>query len=100
MLKYVFAFFAFIVVTLAPVYADEGYIPYFPDFLEPDGIGFRGTASLRVSNCWADFECVGEFEYLDAPKGTTFAAARSYTKSSPVTLEYNKKYFFKKLFYI
>ena len=99
MLKYVFAFFAFVMVTLASLHADEGYIPFFPDFLEPDGIGFRGPASIRASNCWADFECVGEFEYLDAPKGTTFAAARSYTKSSPVTLEYNKKYFFKKLFY-
>ena len=47
MLKYVFAFFAFILVSLAPVSADEGYIPYFPDFLEPDGIGFRGTAEFK-----------------------------------------------------
>ena len=47
MLKYVLAFFVFIVVSLAPVFADEGYIPYFPDFLEPDGIGFRGTAEFK-----------------------------------------------------
>ena len=98
-MKHLLVLFAFILVSLAPVYADEGYIPYFPDFLEPDGIGFRGPASIRASNCWADFECVGEFDIRDAPKGTTFAAATSYTKSSPVKLEYNKKYFFKKLFY-
>ena len=47
MLKHVLAIFVFIVVSLAPVCADEGYIPFFPDFLEPDGIGFRGTAELR-----------------------------------------------------
>ena len=40
-MKYVLAFFVIIVVSLASVYADEGYIPYFPDFLEPDGIKFR-----------------------------------------------------------
>ena len=44
MLKYVLALLALVVVSLAHVYADEGYIPYFPDFLEPDGIGFRGPA--------------------------------------------------------
>ena len=52
MLKYVFAFFAFIVVSLASVHGDEGYIPYFPDFLEPDGIGFRGPADIGIDNCW------------------------------------------------
>ena len=41
MLKHVLAFFAFIMVSLASVYADEGYIPYWPDFLEPDGITLR-----------------------------------------------------------
>ena len=40
MLKHVLAFFAFLALSLAPVYADEGYIPYFPDFLEPDGIKY------------------------------------------------------------
>ena len=99
MLKYVFAFFAFIMVSLAPVFADEGYIPFFPDTLEPDGIGFRGPSSIKSQTCWSDFECAGEPEKLVPPKGSTFAGARSYTKSSPVTLEYNKKYFFKKLFY-
>ena len=53
MLKYVFAFFAFIVVSLAPVYADEGYIPYFPDALEPDGIGFRGPSEIISQYCWS-----------------------------------------------
>ena len=54
MLKHILAFLALILVSLAPVYADEGYIPYFPDFLEPDGIGFRGPASIIGGNCWAD----------------------------------------------
>ena len=43
MLKHVLAFFAFIMVSLASVYADEGYIPYWPDFLEPDGITLRSA---------------------------------------------------------
>ena len=51
MLKNVLAFFAFIMVSLAPVYADEGYIPFFPDFLEPDGIGFRGPTELLYRSC-------------------------------------------------
>ena len=51
MLKHVLAFFVFIVVSLTPVNADEGYIPYFPDFMEPDGIGFRGTAEYSIVNC-------------------------------------------------
>ena len=55
MLKYVFAFFAFILVTLASVFADEGYIPYFPDFLEPDGIGFRGPAENVTRHCWSEY---------------------------------------------
>ena len=38
MLKYVLALFVLIVVSHASVCADEGYIPFFPDFLEPDGI--------------------------------------------------------------
>ena len=53
MLKYVFAFFAFILVSLAHVFADEGYIPYFPDFLEPDGIGFRGPEEHYNKACWS-----------------------------------------------
>ena len=43
MLEHVLAFFAFIMVSLASVYADEGYIPYWPDFLEPDGITLRSA---------------------------------------------------------
>jgi len=107
------AFFIFIVVYLSPVFADEGYIPFFPDALEPDGIGFKGPASLRATNCWADHECIlglssGGLRYLvrsenlnveGVHKGNAFAAARSYTKSPPVSLEYNKTYVFKKLFY-
>ena len=44
MLKHVLTFFAFIMVSIAPVSADEGYIPFFPDFLEPDGIGIRADS--------------------------------------------------------
>jgi len=64
--KHLLVFFAFIVVSLAPVYADEGYIPFFPDFLEPDGIGFRGPASILSQTCWADHNCGGQLnkEYL------------------------------------
>ena len=51
MLKYVLALLALVVVSLAPVYADEGYIPFFPDFLEPDGIGFRGPTELLYRSC-------------------------------------------------
>ena len=54
MLKYVLAFFAFILVTLASVKADEGYIPFFPDFLEPDGIAIRdkskATQDILMTN--------------------------------------------------
>jgi len=101
MLKYVFAFFAFVMVSLAPLYADEGYIPFFPDFLEPDGIGFRGPASIKAQNCWADQNCSGDLEStVDAmPYGTSLSAGSSYTRSSPVTIEYRKDYFYKKLFY-
>ena len=89
------------VVSLAPVHADEGYIPFFLDALEPDGIGFRGPASIKAQTCWADQNCSGELEStIDAmPKGTSFSASRSYTRSSPVTIEYRKDYFYKKLFY-
>ena len=102
MLKYVFAFFAFILVSLAPVFADEGYIPYFPDFLEPQGIGFRGPSSTKAQICWADHNCSGEDlekTVFAMPKGTNISTVRNYTRSSPVTLEYKKNYFFEKLFY-
>ena len=45
-------YFFFIVVSLAHVYADEGYIPYFSDFLEPDEIGFRGSEVIIGVSCW------------------------------------------------
>ena len=112
-MKLSLAFLTVIVVYLSPVFADEGYIPFFPDALEPDGIGFRGPASLRSTNCWADYECIGGLSSGDlslliggtslnvsgTPEGETFAASSSYTRSPPVTLEYNKKYVFQKLFY-
>ena len=96
MLKYVLAFFAFILISIAPVSADEGYIPYFPDFLEPHGIGFRGPASIKSQTCWADHNCSGDLEIivLDFPAGTNFSAVRTYTRASPVTLEYRKNYIF------
>ena len=47
MLKHVLTFFAFIMASLAPASADEGYIPFFPDFLEPDGIGYRGPSEYQ-----------------------------------------------------
>ena len=106
MLKHVLAFFVFIVVSLAPVSADEGYIPFFPDFLEPDGIGFKGTATINTMHCWADYG--GPF-YEDipnpqkcgnnVPEGTTVARGENAVRSSPVSLEYRKNYIFKKLFY-
>ena len=96
MLKYVLALLALVVVPLAPVFADEGYIPYFPDFIEPDGIGFRGPASIKASNCWANYECKsGE----SLPEQKTSSQAISFTRSSPITFEYRKNYLFKKLFY-
>ena len=94
MLKHVLAFFVFIVVSLAHVYADEGYIPYFPDFLEPDGIGFRGPASIESKLCWSSAS-VCDSTRLGMPYSEGF----SHVRSSPITLEYRKNYFFKKLFY-
>ncbi len=41
MLKHVLAFLAFMMVSLVSVHADEGYIPFFPDFLEPNPIGWK-----------------------------------------------------------
>ena len=93
MLKYVLAFFAFILVTLASVSADEGYIPYFPDALEPDGIGFRGPSSIRSTTCWTETGCDAQ------PAGSSYSQAWSHDRTSPVTLEYRKNYFFKKLIY-
>jgi len=105
MLKYVFAFFAFILVSLAPVYADEGYIPYVPDFLEPDGIGFRGPAEIIYKSCMtgADIKGFDAFEdggcSDDTPIGVPYSQARSSVLSSPITIEYKKNYLYKRLLY-
>ena len=96
MLKHVLAFFVFIVVSLAPVCADEGYIPYFPDFLEPDGIGFRGTAESKFLGCWTTDSSSA---CSDNPKGTNYSEGETASKASPITLEYRTNYFLKKLFY-
>ena len=100
MLKYVLAFFAFIVVSLAPVYADEGYIPFFPDFLEPDGIGFRGPAESTYKACWSQINvketCPDDISREE--KGI-YSRGKTAVRSSPITFEYRKNYFFKKLFY-
>ena len=83
------------VVSLAPLYADEGYIPFFPDFLEPDGIGFRGPASIIGGSCWTSHsDCVSH------KPGMPFSAGTSVVRSSPITIEYRKNYFFEKLFYL
>ena len=91
MLKYVFAFFAFILVSLAPVHADEGYIPYFPDALEPHGIGFRGPAKIEMNSQWTTAS-----KYLNSGEGLgePFARGESRTLASPFTLEFRKNYFF------
>ena len=91
MLKYVFALFAFMLVSLAPVSADEGYIPYFPDFLEPDGIGFRGPAEIASRNCWSSYGTCSS-----GGGGDPFVKSRSYVRASPITIEFRKNYFFKK----
>ena len=63
MLKHVLTFFAFIMVSLATVSADEGYIPFFPDFLEPDGIGYIGPSEISKNDCWSNGNC--DFEKHD-----------------------------------
>ena len=115
MLKYVFTFFAFLVVSLAPVYADEGYIPYVPDFLEPDGIGFKGPSQIMYHNCWTSYSgyppyfppgdshfCSGhnpseQSTYI--PPNVPYSRSYNTVRASPITLEYRKNYFFKKLLY-
>ncbi len=100
MLKYVLAFFVFFVVTLAPVYADEGYIPYFPDFLEPDGIGFRGPAESHYKACWSqnNVKEICPSDISREGKGI-YSRGKTAVRSSPITFEYRKNYFLKKLFY-
>ena len=57
-------------VSLATVSADEGYIPFFPDFLEPDGIGYRGPSEISKNDCWSNGNC--DFEKHDQT-GTTYS---------------------------
>ena len=95
MLKHAFVFFVFIMVLLAPVYADEGYIPFFPDFLEPDGIGFRGTAESKFLGCWTTDSSSA---CRDNPKGTNYSEGETASKASPITLEYRTNYFYKNYF--
>ena len=105
MLKNVLALLALVVVSLAPVSADEGYIPYFPDFIEPDGIGFRGPSTVVGGNCWADK--AGPFyedfpfpkKCISVPEGTSYSGAYNALRASPFVFEYRKNYFIKKLFY-
>ena len=82
---------------MPPVYADEGYIPYFPDFLEPDGIGFRGPAENTQKICVTSSEvdpCGGS-----NPGGVPWTQQSSPNYASPITLEFRKNYFFRKLLY-
>ena len=99
MLKHVLAFFAFILVSLASVYADEGYIPYFPDALEPDGIGFRGPAEIIYRSCMTGADIKDGDCYDDTPIGVPYSEARSSVLASPITIEYKKNYLYKRLLY-
>ena len=47
MLKYVLRFYAFIVVSFASVYAEEGYISFFPDFLNLMELSVGGPAEKK-----------------------------------------------------
>ncbi|MEE2717050.1 MAG: hypothetical protein VX610_06455 [SAR324 cluster bacterium] len=98
MLKHILAFLALILVSLASVSADEGYIPYFPDFLEPDGIGFRGPAEIEYRSCMTGADIIIGFDALedscsdDTPIDVPYSQARSSVLSSPITIEYKKNY--------
>ena len=97
MLKHILAVLALILVSLAPVHAEEGYIPYWPDFLEPDGIGFRRPAENTHIICItsSDVDPCGQSN----PAGVPFADQGSPSYSSPITLEFRKNYLFKKLLF-
>ena len=89
MLKHAFVFFVFIMVLLAPVYADEGYIPYFPDFLEPDGIGFRGPSEIIYRSCMTGADIKDGDCSDDTPIGVPYSQGRSSVLASPITIEYS-----------
>ena len=63
LVKYHIAIFSFILFSLTHLFAEEGYIPLFPDFLEPDGIGYRGPSEIEKSDCWSNGNC--DFEKHD-----------------------------------
>ena len=112
MLKHVLTFFAFIMVSLAPMSADEGYIPFFPDFLEPDGIAIRdkskATQDILMTNIKPEYRIrryfppriVNDFEnsqdkiYISSEKTGAQGNLLNY-----FTFEYRKNYFYKKLFF-
>ena len=84
-------------VSLSPVSADEGYIPYFPDFLEPHGIGFRGPAEISNKACWTNDDtdpCENS-----TPAGAVWSKSFNNVRSFPITIEYRKNYLFKKLLF-
>ena len=85
-------------MSIAPVYADEGYIPYFPDFMEPDGIGFRGPAENNFKACWSQNSVEEVCGYDVEEKGVS---SKSYEpiRATPFTFEYRQNYFFKNLFF-
>ena len=85
-------------VSLAPVYADEGYIPYFPDFLEPDGIGFRGPAENNSKACWSQ-NSVEEVCGYDVEEKGVISKSHGPVLSTPITFEYRQNYIFKNLFF-
>ena len=99
MLKHAFVFFVFIMVLLAPVCADEGYIPYFPDFLEPDGIGFRGPSEIIYRSCMTGADIKDGDCSDDTPIGVPYSQGRSSVLASPITIEYKKNYLYKRLLY-
>ena len=97
-MKHILVFFAFILVSLAPVFADEGYIPFFPDFLEPDGIGFRGPSEISNQACWSS-TAVACNDVYSTPAKVPWSDAYTNVRSSPITVEYRKDYFYKRLLY-
>ncbi len=81
-------------LSLAPVHADEGYIPFFPDFLEPDGIGFRGPAENNTVACWSQKSV--EEVCGNAPRKGVISKSYGPVLATPFTFEYRAKLFFQK----
>ena len=99
-LSFIFLLSFLPVFGTAFLYADEGYIPFFPNALEPDGIGFRGPASSAIEHCWvSNYSCENFGTGKGGSYGSIYNVGKSFNRSSPVTIEYRKEYFFKKLLY-